>query len=92
LSNCPNTHLLLEKCPKMGYVISEKGVATCPDKVKVLVEWPSPKNIKELRSFLGLAGYYRKFVHHFGIISRPLTDMLKNNAVFIWTDEQEIAF
>jgi hypothetical protein len=73
-------------------VISERGVATCPTKIKAVVDWPVPTNVKQLMSFLGLAGYYRKFVHHFGIISRPLTKMLKKGAVFVWTDDHDIAF
>lgn len=47
---------------------------------------------KELRSFLGLAGYYRKFVHHFGVISRPFFDLLKKHALFIWTTAHDEAF
>jgi hypothetical protein len=45
-----------------------------------------------LRSFLGLAGYYKKFVQHFSIIAKPLSDLLKKNSIFTWTDDQEIAF
>jgi hypothetical protein len=76
----------------LGYLISEAGVATCPDKVKVVVEWPQPTMVKQLRSFLGLADYYRKFIKHFGIISRLLTYLLKKNLVFVWTDDHEQAF
>jgi hypothetical protein len=51
-----------------------------------------PVNTKELRSFLGLAGFYRKFVRHFGLISRPLTDLFKENMLFVWTPEHQHVF
>lgn len=62
-----------------------QGVATDPNKVHAVLSWPAPSSIKKLCSFLGLAGYYRHFVKHFGIISRPLTELLKKGALFIWS-------
>lgn len=75
-----------------GHVLSEHGVSTDPSKIAVVAQWPQPVNAKELRSFLGLAGYYRKFVCHFGMISKPLTNLLKKHSVFIWTAEHEKSF
>jgi hypothetical protein len=76
----------------LGYVISERGVVTCPDKIKAVADWKQPQSVKGLRSFLGLVGYYRKFVRQFGIIAMPLTELLKKWYVFQWTQEQEVSF
>ena len=76
----------------LGHTISAQGVGTDPKKVQAITEWPTPANAKELRSFLGLAGYYKKFVKHFGIISKPLTELLKKNTIFIWTSEHAKSF
>ncbi|KAK9913983.1 hypothetical protein M0R45_037782 [Rubus argutus] len=91
-------HVKLSKCtfaqPSvqfLGHIISHQGVSVDPSKVQCLTDWPKPKTIKALRGFLGLAGYYRRFVHHFGQIARPLHDMLKAHN-FLWTPAADDAF
>ncbi|KAG8067900.1 hypothetical protein GUJ93_ZPchr0005g15565 [Zizania palustris] len=76
----------------LGYTISSDGVSTDPSKVQAIVDWPRPETVKKLRGFLGLAGYYRKFVRNFGIISKPLTTLLKKDVEFNWTPAAESAF
>lgn len=76
----------------LGHVISEQGVATDPNKIRAVNQWPVPASVKELRSFLGLAGYYHRFVRNFGLITRPLNDLLKKGAIFSWTTVHDQAF
>lgn len=76
----------------LGYVVTETGVTTDPQKVSDVQSWPVPTNIKELRGFLGLSGYYRKFVHHYGVISQPLTHLLRKNVPFVWSFDTQTAF
>jgi hypothetical protein len=76
----------------LGYIISEQRVSTCPNKVKAVQNWPTPSSVMELRSFLGLVGYYRKFVRHFRVIARPLKDLLKKHSLFVWSSDHDSAF
>lgn len=75
----------------LGYIISHSGVATDPAKVQAVQKWPIPTTPTELRGFLGLAGYYRRFIKHFGIICKPMFDALKKNN-FHWQAAQQQAF
>jgi hypothetical protein len=76
----------------LGHVISASGVATDPAKIQAVANWSSPTSIKDLRSFLGLAGYYRRFVRNFGLLAKPLTSLLKKRTVFVWTAAHESMF
>jgi hypothetical protein len=64
-------------------VISAEGVSTDESKIESVCTWPQPTNLRELRGFLGLSGYYRKFIHHYAILSQPLTALLKKGVLFV---------
>ena len=82
----------LNKVPFLGHVISEEGIAVDPGKVQEVLEWKAPKCVKDIRSFLGLAGYYRRFIPNFSKISKPMTELLKKDQKFEWDEECEQAF
>ncbi|KAK1620977.1 hypothetical protein QYE76_026494 [Lolium multiflorum] len=82
----------LDSVEFLGHVITKEGIAVNPSKVQSVLEWKSPKNAKEIRGFLGMAGYYRRFIEGFSKIAGPMTKLLKKNTPFVWTDECEASF
>ena len=70
----------------LGHVISGKAIVVDPAKVEAIMEWPTPTNVTEVRSFMGLAGYYRQFVEGFLKIANPITELQKKNKKFVWTE------
>ena len=82
---------LKDKVDYLGFEVLSEGVHASPDKVKAIVEWPRPQTVDEVRSFLGLASYYIKFICSFSQITRPLTDVTKANG-WKWQEEQEKSF
>jgi hypothetical protein len=75
----------------LGHIVSHDGVHVDPKKIEVMKDWPRQKNLKSLRGFLGLAGYYKKFIRSYGKIATPLKTFLERNA-FIWNYFIEWAF
>ena len=81
-----------DKVVYLGHTVSSAGVHTDPSKIKAVQELPPLANLESLRSFLGLAGYYRKFIPQFATIAAPLTALTKKCTPFTWEDRHQIAF
>lgn len=73
-------------------MVSRKGVSTDPKNNSAVKDWPTPAKVKEVRAFLGLCSYYRRFVMDFAKIARPLLDLTKKTERFNWTSDSEEAF
>ena len=76
----------------LGHVVSSEGVSTDPEKIRAIQEWKTPQDLTDVRSFLGLCSYYRKFVPHFSAIAKPLTKLTEKGQPFAWGEEQEKAW
>ena len=76
----------------LGHLVSERGFKPLPEKLESIRKMPAPRTAKEVKQFLGLIGYYRKFVPRFADISRPLTKLTHHNVVFEWTEQCSQAF
>ena len=76
----------------MGFVVSSKGVHVDESKINAIKTWPQLTNLQQVRSFLGLAGFYRRFVKDFSTIASPLHALRKKNAPFVWGTSQDTTF
>ncbi|GFR20343.1 retrovirus-related Pol polyprotein from transposon 17.6 [Trichonephila clavata] len=90
--NPAKCNLFRREVSYLGHIISAEGVRTDPRKVAAVKEWSHPRNVHELRSFLGLCTYYRRFVKGFFLIARQLHRLTEHKRPFVWSEECEVAF
>jgi len=89
LSKC---EFMVDSVEFLGHIVSDQGISVDPHKVESVKKWPAPKNTSELRSFLGLATFYQKFVKGFSQIAAPLTELLRKENRFEWSGQHDTAF
>jgi hypothetical protein len=82
----------LDSVKFLGHTISSKGISVDPTKVQEVMDWKPPTSVRQIRSFLGLTGYYRRFIPDFSKIAKPMTELLKKEIKFHWDDKCEEAF
>jgi hypothetical protein len=82
----------LKEVSFLGHIITDGGIAVDPSKVRDVLNWSPPKNVSEIRSFLGLAGYYRRFIEGFSKIVKPLTTLLEKGKEFKWDEKCQASF
>jgi hypothetical protein len=89
LSKCSFYH---KQIHYLGHIISEEGIVVDPEKIEAIRGWSTPKNVTEVKSFMGLAGYYKRFIEGFSKIAHPITSLQKKGVKFQWTLDCEIFF
>ncbi|WVZ70514.1 hypothetical protein U9M48_019175 [Paspalum notatum var. saurae] len=89
LSKC---EFWLDQVPFLGHIVSKGGIMVDPSKISSVMDWKGLEVVKEVRGFLGLAGYYRRFIESFSRIAKPMTSLLEKSVPFIWTKERQAAF
>ena len=82
----------LQEIQFLGHMVSKEGISVDPAKVEVVMQWERPKSVFEIRSFLGLAGYYRRFIENFSRIACPMTRLTRKGVSFDWNDKCEESF
>src|SRR5580765_6680025 len=76
----------------LGHVVDRHGIRTDPEKVSAVVDWPAPSSVKQIRQFLGMASWYRRFIENFSTLAAPLTRLTRKNARWAWGPEEDTAF
>ena len=76
----------------LGYIVSKEGIRVDPKQIEVVLDWKPPRNVIEVRSFLGLVGYYRRFVKGFYMTAAPMTRLLQKNVTYEWSEKCQRSF
>jgi hypothetical protein len=82
----------LKEVSFLGHIVSNGGISVDPSKIKDVLNWKPPTDVGEIRSFLGLAGYYRRFIEGFYKLAKPMTSLLEKNAKFVWSNKYQASF
>lgn len=90
--NVQKCNFFQEELEYLGYEIGEHGIRPGKEKTKAVDSFPTPRNVREVRQFIGLAGYFRKFIRNFASIARPLTDLTRKDKEWCWKSDQQDAF
>ena len=90
--NGKKSEFFMEEIHFLGHIVSKDGVRMDPAKIEAIQSWPDPKTVHEVRSFMGLSSYYRRYIRHFAEFASPLHALTKKNVVFRWTTKEIEAF
>lgn len=90
--NVEKSKFCLKQVQYLGHIVGHGTIATDPEKLSAIVDFPVPRSVKQLRRFLGMTGWYHKFIKNYASIASPLTDTLKQKRKFEWSDEAQKAF
>jgi len=87
--NPEKCHFCRHELKYFGHIVNRRGIHTDPDKVKAMTQWPRPTNVRQVRQFVGLASWYRRFIPEFSASAAPLTKLTRKNARWQWGDDEE---
>ena len=82
----------MEQISFLGHIITGDGISVDPEKIEAIVHWKTPRNVTKIKNFLGLAGYYRRFIEGFSKIAKPLTNLTQKGVKFVWSEACEKSF